>query len=244
MNVIIEGNRLMSTLTVILSYVLPLVTAFAIGVLAAFAPCSLTSSLAAVSYVTARISDSRRTALAGLAYAAGRAVTYTVLGLIIFWLGLEAIESTEVLRTAGGAVIGLIFILAGAVMLEKVRFDFAFGSRLQAAFAEKLYGMGVPGAFGLGAVFALAFCPYLASLYFGALLPLAFATPGIGVSLPAIFGVGSALPVVAFALLASAGVATAKSYADRVRQVEPLIRKLFGATLIVFGAYLILITIM
>jgi cytochrome c biogenesis protein CcdA len=223
---------------------LPVFAALGIGMLAAIAPCSLTTNLAAVAYVSSRLSDSRKTVLAGLAYSAGRALTYTVLGLLIFWLGAEIIEATEVFRVAAGVVLGLLFILAGAIILEKIKLNFAIGGKLQAALTEKMYSMGVLGAFGLGAVFALAFCPYMAALFFGALVPLALATPGIGAALPAVFGIGSALPVVAFALLAAAGVTAVGSYVDRIRQVEPLIRKLFGAALIVFGAYMVLATIM
>lgn len=234
----------MSTISWVISAILTALAALGIGTLAAIAPCSLTTNLAAVAYVSGRLSDSRKTLLAGMAYSAGRALTYTVLGLAIFCLGAEIIEATEAFRVAGGAILGLLFILAGAVILDKIKLNFAFGGKLQAAVTDKLYGMGVPGAFGLGAVFALAFCPHMAALFFGALVPLALATPGTGAALPAVFGFGSALPVLAFTLLAAAGVTAVKNYVDRIRQVEPLICKLFGAAMIVFGAYLVLATVM
>jgi hypothetical protein len=50
--------------------------------------------------------------------------------------------------------------------------------------------------------------------------------------------------VPAFTLFAALGVSRASEYVDNVRKVEPLIRKLFGAGLVIYGFYLVFLLIM
>jgi cytochrome c biogenesis protein CcdA len=60
--------------------------------------------------------------------------------------------------------------------------------------SQKAARFGVLGAFLLGVLFTLAFCPYSAVLFFGALIPLGL-TSDSGLILPAIYGLGTGLPV-------------------------------------------------
>lgn len=112
---------------------IPVISALGIGLMASIAPCALTSNIAALAYVSERLSSPWRTALSGLSYLAGRAL---------------------------------------------------------------------------------------------------------------VFGIGTGLPVLAFTLFAALGVSRASEYVDKVRKVEPLIRKLFGAGLVIYGFYLVFLLIM
>ncbi|MDD5766266.1 MAG: sulfite exporter TauE/SafE family protein, partial [Candidatus Marinimicrobia bacterium] len=47
------------------------------------------------------------------------------------------------------------------------------GLSLSRKYHNKLIDAGMPGAFLLGVIFALAFCPVSAALFFGSLIPLA-----------------------------------------------------------------------
>ena len=60
--------------------------------------------------------------------------------------------------------------------------------------------MCVWGAFLLGILFALSFCPTSAALFSGRLLPLAVKMQS-GVILPGVFGIATGFPVLGFAFL-------------------------------------------
>ena len=87
-----------------------------------------------------------------------------------------------------------------------------FGHRLnfpQFGFNGKGEGLakkGGWGAFLLGVLFAMAFCPSSGMFYFGMLIPMS-ATATMGYLLPVVFAVATALPVliVAWILAFSAG---------------------------------------
>jgi len=93
-------------------------------------------------------------------------------------------------------------------------------------------------------IFSLGFCPYMAALFFGLLMPLAIGSGAIGPGLPFIFGISTGLPVLAFTSLVALGVSRAGDYVERVRKAEPMIRKLFGAGLVIYGFFLIFVLIM
>lgn len=182
--------------------------------------------------------------MAGFSYLSGRALAYGAMGLIVLALGTAIIDSTDSIRDYGTLALGIILIIAGAVILDKLKLDFSFGSRIFSRYYDQLTVGSVPGAFGLGVIFSLGFCPYMAALFFGLLMPLAIGAGAIGPGLPFVFGIATGLPVLAFTSLVALGVSRAGEYIDRVRKAEPLIRKLFGAGLVIYGFYLVFVLIM
>ena len=73
-------------------------------------------------------------------------------------------------------LLGPVLIITGLLLLGV--FSFAMpGVMVSQKGAEKLSKAGVPGAFVMGVLFALAFCPVSAALFFGSLIPLASAGP-------------------------------------------------------------------
>jgi cytochrome c biogenesis protein CcdA len=100
--------------------------------------------------------------------------------------------------------------------------------------------MGALGAFGLGAIFALAFCPYTAVMFFGLLIPLTLGSSVLGISYPLLFGIGTGLPVLVFALFLGVSSSFAKTYVAKVVKVEPYVRKALGIGFILYGGYLLL----
>jgi len=103
---------------------LPLVYALGIGLLASIAPCALTSNIAAFAYVSGKLSSPRRTVMAGFSYLAGRALAYGAMGLIILAMGTAIIDSTDSFRDYGTLVLGVILIIAGAIVLDKLKLIF------------------------------------------------------------------------------------------------------------------------
>ena len=83
--------------------------------------------------------------------------------------------------------------------------------------AENLKQHGGWGAFLLGVLFAMAFCPTSGMFYFGMLIPMS-ATTTMGYLLPAVFATATALPVIIVAC--ATGVQYAKG-----RQILWLVEK-------------------
>ncbi|GAI54597.1 unnamed protein product, partial [marine sediment metagenome] len=59
----------------------------------------------------------------------------------------------------------------GLIMLNIDRFSFGLGGGKLSSIGGKVADWGMIGGFLLGALFALAFCPYSAVLFFGVLIP-------------------------------------------------------------------------
>ncbi len=114
------------------------------------------------------------------------------------------------------------------------------GDGLKQKYGQKLAQNGVLGAFGLGVVFALAFCPYTAVMFFGLLMPLALDSSALGVSFMPLFGIGTGLPVFIFAVLLGVSSSFAMTYVKKIVKIEPYIRKTLGAGFILYGCYLFL----
>ena len=98
------------------------------------------------------------------------------------------------------------------------------------------------GGFLLGAVFALAFCPYSAVLFFGVLIPLALKSTG-GIGLPAVYAIGTGLPVLVIGTIISAGVAGVSSWLNAISRAERIIRMVVSIVFIGVGIYYVVLWI-
>ena len=105
---------------------------------------------------------------------------------------------------------------------------------------QRVERWGLLGALGLGALFALSFCPVSATLFFGSLLPLAV-THGSGILLPFVYGIGTAIPVVIFAIVLAFGARWLSKLFERVTQVERWMRTVTGLVFIGVGIYMSLV---
>jgi cytochrome c biogenesis protein CcdA len=140
-----------------------------------------------------------------MAYATGRAVAYVAVGILVAWGIAAAPQTSRFLQTFLEPFIGPLLIVVGLVLLGWIPLRLNFGPAQPGA-TEGLASRGLPGAFLLGVLFALTFCPTSAALFFGGLLPLSLAAP-TQVPLFVIYGLATAVPVgvVALAVLAGAG---------------------------------------
>jgi cytochrome c biogenesis protein CcdA len=216
-------------------------TALWLGVLTSISPCPLASNIAAISF-TARGMTRRGAVLwSGLAYAAGRAVVYTLLGLVIVQAAINIPRLSNLLQQYANKVLGILFVLVGMYLLELLPLNLPTLS-LNAQWAEKARGHGILSGLWLGALLALAFCPVSAALFFGSLIPLAIAAGG-DLFLPALYGVGTAAPVLVFAVAITAGAAGLDLLFRKVARVEYYLRRATGVILILVGIYYILANI-
>ena len=100
--------------------------------------------------------------------------------------------------------------------------------------------MGVLGGFPLGALFALAFCPYSAVLFFAVLIPLALRTAE-GFAMPGMFAIGTGIPVLVFGAVLSFGTARAASLMNALSRADRVMRTVVAAIFIAAGVYCLFI---
>jgi len=219
----------------------PLLYAFIIGLVTAIGPCPLSSNVAAVAYVSSKFASSRGTILAGAMYTIGRALTYSAIGLMAYVFGSAIIDNAPLLQDYEKAIAGSLLIIVGLIMLGILKPGISFGDGLKLKYGAIFSEHGAMGAFMLGAIFALAFCPYTAVMFFGLLIPLALSASVMGACLPLLFGIGTGMPVLAFSILLGISATFAKAYISNIVKAEPYVRKALGAIFLAYGAYLLFV---
>ncbi|MFH1847180.1 MAG: aromatic aminobenezylarsenical efflux permease ArsG family transporter [Candidatus Omnitrophota bacterium] len=216
-----------------------------LGILTSISPCPLAANIAAVSFISKRIEHPRLVFLSGVAYIAGRITAYTVLGILIIFFIANIPGSANFLQKYMNILLGPVLIIAGLVILDILKLNFSI-SFLAHEKQKQLAGSGIRGAFFLGIIFALSFCPISAALFFGSLIPLAVNNKG-GIILPLVYGIGTGLPVVLFAVSLALGIHSISHWFNKFAKVEFYMRKLTGTIFIVVGLqtlYISLINIM
>ena len=220
----------------------PVVSAFLLGLITAISPCPLATNIAALGYVSRRATDRRYTVMTGALYTLGRMFSYSVIGIIIIVGGLEIPGVASFLQNFGEQVLGPLLIAIGVVMLIINKISLNLGGGKLSSIGEKVANRGMLGGFLLGALFALAFCPYSAILFFGLLIPLALKSAG-GATLPAVYAIGTGLPVLVFGVLLSLSVTKVSAWLNAVTRVEKIIRVAVSIIFIGVGIYLVVLWI-
>jgi cytochrome c-type biogenesis protein len=217
-----------------------ILVAFLLGVLTSISPCPLATNIAAIAYISRDVKNPRRTPLNGLAYMLGRMVTYSVLGTVILVIGMNVIDLSLTVQSIHGDILGSIMIAAGLFMIGLIPVNFTIGSgRITERLSQKTADFGVIGAFLIGVLFALAFCPYSAVLFFSGLIPLGLASES-GIILPAFYGFGTGIPVLIFSVLFYLGVQELNKHVQNVSKFEKTLRKVIGVIFVVIGLYYVI----
>jgi len=216
----------------------PALSALFLGLITAISPCPMATNIAAIAYISRRVKERRYAVMTGALYTLGRMFSYSILGVIIIVAGLGVSGIASFLQDFGEQVLGPLLIVVGVIMLTINRMPFASSGGKLSSIGERVAGWGMIGGFLLGALFALAFCPYSAVLYFGVLIPLALKSTG-GVTLPAVYAIGTGLPVLVFGVLISAGVAKVSTWLNAVTRAEKVIRVVVSIVFIGVGVYLV-----
>ena len=210
-------------------------SAFWLGILTSISPCPLATNIAAVSFLSKRIAHPFMVFLSGLAYTLGRMGAYAVLGWMIISSLLSVPQVAQFLQRYMVKVLGPFLIISGLFLLEIFPLKFP-GVSLSQKHHSRLVESGAPGAFLLGLIFALTFCPVSAALFFGSLVPLALNSKA-GTMLPFIYGVGTGLPVLAFAVAIALGVTSVSHWFHKVTKLEYYTRRVTGIIFIIVGFY-------
>ena len=216
---------------------LPLLAAFALGLLTAVSPCPLATNITATAYIAKTINSKSKVILSGLLYTFGRVISYTTIGALIYF-GASKFQLAKLFQGSGEKFIGPLMIIIGLIMLDVIHLNFLSNGKLTEKLSDKFKDKGLLGAFLLGALFALAFCPYSGALFFGILIPMTLSSNG-GLALPIVFSLGTGLPVLIFALIIAFCIEKLGKYFKAIQKVEKIMRLFAGLTFLITGLYYI-----
>jgi cytochrome c biogenesis protein CcdA len=217
------------------SLALPAAAAVIFGLIGATSPCQLTTNLGALAYAAGRAGRGRAFGLT-LAYVAGKVTVYTLVGAAVVLAGLQLQAVSIPVVLIARKALGPLMVVVGLVLVGVWRPRFSIGQRLAARLVRGGAGTGVPGAYLLGLVFALAFCPTLLWLFFGLTIPLALKSAG-GWSFAGLFAIGSSLPLLAVAALVTAGAGAIEGLVGSIGRLERPLRIVAAVVLVIAGLH-------
>lgn len=207
------------------------------GLLTAIAPCPLATNITATAFIAKTITDKRKVLLSGLLYTLGRVFSYTLIGAIIYF-GASKFHIAKLFQGNGEKYIGFVLIIIGLIMLDVIKLNFIKGGNFTDKLSEKFKTKGLLGSFLLGALFALAFCPYSGALFFAMLIPMTLSADA-GLALPVVFSFGTGLPVILFAFVIAFSMEKLGTYFKAITKVEKVMRFVAGLVFILTGLYYI-----
>jgi len=222
-NALIDGNTM------------PALTVLLLGILASISPCPLATNIAAIAYLSKNLKTAKNTLINGAYYTFGRAVSYTLLAVLIYY-GLSAFQISRFVQGWGEKLIGPLLVFIGLVMFGAIKIKLPSGGGELERIKLWLGRKGSFGAFLLGALFALAFCPYSAVIFFGALIPLVLKSPG-GLLLPPMFALGTAVPVIVFSFVIAFSAQKIGKAFYVTRMIEKVMRYAVAIIFLAAGVY-------
>ena len=214
------------------------VTAFILGLMTAISPCPLATNISAIGFISRDIENRRRVFMKGLIYTLGRAISYTGLGIILFF-GASKMHVTMLFQGWGEKLLGPLLIIIGLLMLDFIKVKFPGFSGLTERMGEHSK-RSYWGTLLLGMVFAMAFCPYSGVLYFAMLIPMTI-TSIRGLYLPVVFAIATGLPVIIFAWLLAYAVGNVGKLYNQIKAFELWFRRVVAVLFILVGVYYIAI---
>ncbi len=210
-------------------------SAFGFGLLTSISPCPMAMNITAISYVSRRLGNARQVFLSALLYITGQTLAYLGLAFVLI-AGAQSMPLISLfLQKYMHLILGPILIITGMFLLQLIHLNMT-GRDMGEGQQKRVDAMGVWGAFLLGAVFALTFCPTSASYYFGSLIPLSLKVNSSTI-LPVMFGFGAALPVMLFAVLLALSAQSMGKAFNILGKVEWWARIITGWIFILLGIY-------
>ena len=220
---------------------IPVVSAIALGLMTAISPCPLATNITAIGYIGKDINNKNRVFVNGLIYTLGRALSYTILAVIIF-IGADQFKISGWFQLYGEKIIGPLLIIIGVIMLGIIKISFPafsqFNNRYQAKGVNSYWDVLL-----LGVLFALAFCPYSGVLYFGILIPMTLGSPS-GLFLPVVFAISTGIPVIIFSWLLAYTASGVGSLYKGLKVFETWFRRIIALVFIGVGIYYVITTLL
>lgn len=218
----------------------PIISALILGMLTAISPCPLATNITAIAYISKSSTSSKKKVLfSGFLYTLGLAFTYTIIALIIIF-GANKFHIAKFFQGNGEKFIGPIMLLIGLIMLNVIKLNFLGKLNFTERLTEKFKDKGYFGAFLLGVLFAMAFCPYSGALYFGALIPMSMKYSA-GFTYPLFYALGAGTLVLFFTTIIAFSVQKIGKYFKAIQKAEIVMRIIAGLLFVLTGTYYILI---
>jgi cytochrome c-type biogenesis protein len=213
---------------------MPWFSALLLGFMTAISPCPLATNITAVGFISKDIKDRNRVFINGILYTLGRAISYTVIALVIYF-GADKFKFSGFFQIYGEKLLGPLLMIIGLFMLDVIKIKFPGMSGLTSRMEAKTK-WGYLDVLLLGMVFALAFCPYSGVLYFGMLIPMTV-TSASGLYLPIVFALATGIPVIIFAWILAYTVSEIGTAYNRIRTFETWFRRVIAVLFILVGIY-------
>ncbi|NOX45398.1 MAG: sulfite exporter TauE/SafE family protein [Chlorobi bacterium] len=217
---------------------IPLLSAFILGLMTAISPCPLATNVTAIGFIGKDIESRNKVFYNGLVYTLGRAISYTLLAVILFY-GADQFRVSGFFQRYGEKIIGPLLIIIGLFMLDILKIKFPGLSSL----TDKMGKKGASTYWDvllLGIVFALAFCPYSGVLYFGMLIPMTISS-GNAFAQPLVFAIATGIPVIIFAWLIAFALSSVGSFYNKVKTFEIWFRRIIAILFIGVGIYYVIV---
>ena len=219
---------------------LPILSAFILGLMTAISPCPLATNITAIGYISKDIQVKQKVFMNGVIYTLGRAFSYTALAVVLFF-SANQFKISGFFQQYGEKVLGPLLIIISLFMIGIIKFNIPGFGKLSERI-ERKEKKGSWDAFLLGALFALAFCPYSGVLYFAILIPMTI-TSASGLYLPVIFAIATGLPVILFAWLIAYAISGVGKLYNRIKTFELWFRRIIAVMFFIIGIYYTIITI-
>src|SRR4030043_413044 len=123
-----------------------LASAVWLGILTSVSPCPLATNIAAVSFISRRITQKNTVFLSGILYTLGRSLTYIVLGVLIVKTLVDVPILSDFLQRYVNKFLGIVLILVGMVLLDLLRIPLSLPS-VSENITKKLIDKGSLGSF-------------------------------------------------------------------------------------------------
>ena len=218
---------------------IPLLSAFILGIMTAISPCPLAANITAIGFISKDIENRRKIFFNGLWYTLGRAISYSTLGVILYF-GASKFHIAKFFQSNGEKFLGPLLIIVGILMFDFIKINFPGFGKLSERMQNKERINNWWSSILLGVIFALAFCPYSGVLYFGMLVPMTVSSTS-GLFLPLIFAIATGLPVIIVAYLLAFSISSIGGFYNKIKIFERWFRRVVAVAFIIVGCYYVYI---
>lgn len=216
----------------------PVLSAFFLGLLTAISPCPMATNITAIGYIGKDLEIKRKVFYNGLIYTVGRALSYSILAILLF-IGADQFKISSFFQLYGERILGPLLIVVGVFMLGIFNINFP-GLNFMTNKLEEKNRWNFWNVLLLGVVFALAFCPYSGVLYFGMLIPMSIGSAK-GLILPVIYALATGIPVIIVAWLLAFTISGVGRFYNVLKRVEYWMRRIIAVLFIGVGVYYVVV---
>lgn len=201
-------------------------------------PCAMLTNIAAMGYLGKDIENKHVIFRNSLLYTLGRTLAFGVMGIVLIVLlklGGNVTGIQDFLGEYGEIILIPLLIITGLLLCFAEYIPFLNISFSANNFSDKAKRGGW-GAFLLGTLLSLGFCPTNAVIYFGMMIPMG-ATSVFGYSFPIIFALITALPVVVLAWFLAFSLRNINQFYAKTKNISKWVRWIVGIFFVAVGIY-------